>query len=157
MYAVKKLHCWNPWKENEVEPRTKWYFPVERGYLQKPTIVNNVETFAAVARMIEMGINDYLNRGIPGSPGTKLISLSGDVARPGIYEIEWGMTVEELLKLSGAAGAYFVQISGPSGECVSMNEKHRKISMRDLLSTQDIRCGVPLWFSIITGISLRSF
>ena len=123
------------------EPRTKWYFPVERGYLQKPTIVNNVETFAAVSRMIEMGINNYLNRGIPGSPGTKLISISGDVRKPGIYEIEWGMTVEELLELSGASHPYFIQVSGPSGECISMNEKHRKISMRDLLSTEDIRCG----------------
>ena len=123
------------------EPRTKWYFPVERGYLQKPTIVNNVETFAAVARMIEIGINEYLNRGIPGSPGTKLISLSGDVSKPGIYEIEWGMTVAELLELSEASTPYFIQVSGPSGECISINEKHRKISMRDLLSTQDIRCG----------------
>ena len=123
------------------EPRTKWYFPVERGYLQKPTIVNNVETFAAVARMMEMGINEYLNRGIPGSPGTKLISLSGDVGKPGIYEIEWGMTVAELLELSDASTPYFIQVSGPSGECVSINEKHRKISMRDLLATQDIRCG----------------
>ncbi len=123
------------------EPRTKWYFPVERGYLQKPTIVNNVETFAAVARMIEIGINNYLNRGIPGSPGNKLISLSGDVAYPGIYEIEWGMSIGEILELSGAADPYFIQVSGPSGECVSINEKHRKISMRDLMATQDIRCG----------------
>jgi len=123
------------------EPRTKWYFPVERGYLQKPTVVNNVETFAAVARMIEMGINNYLNTGIPGSPGNKLISLSGDVDRPGIYEIEWGMSIEELLELSGASDPYFIQVSGPSGECVSINEKHRKISMRDLMATKDIRCG----------------
>jgi [NiFe] hydrogenase diaphorase moiety large subunit len=123
------------------EPRTKWYFPVQRGYLQKPTIINNVETFAAVARMMEMGINNYLNRGIPGSPGTKLISLSGDVGKPGIYEIEWGMTIEELLRLAEAVDPYFIQLSGPSGECVSMNQKHRKISMRDLMVTHDIRCG----------------
>ena len=126
------------------EPRTKWYFPVQRGYLQKPTIINNVETFAAVARMMEMGINNYLNRGIPGSPGTKLISLSGDVHKPGIYEIEWGMKIEELLELSGAVAPYFIQLSGPSGECISLNQKHRRISMRDLMSTEDIRCGGSL-------------
>lgn len=123
------------------EPRTKWYFPVQRGYLQKPTIINNVETFAAVARMMEMGINNYLNRGIPGSPGTKLISLSGDVQKPGIYEIEWGMSIQELLEHAEATDPYFIQLSGPSGECISMNQKHRRISMRDLMSTQDIRCG----------------
>jgi len=123
------------------EPRTKWYFPVQRGYLQKPTIINNVETFAAVARMMEMGINNYLNRGIPGSPGTKLISLSGDVQKPGIYEIEWGMQIEELLELAEAEDPFYIQLSGPSGECISMNQKHRRISMRDLMSTQDIRCG----------------
>jgi [NiFe] hydrogenase diaphorase moiety large subunit len=126
------------------EPRTKWYFPVQRGYLQKPTIINNVETFAAVARMMEMGINNYLNRGIPGSPGTKLISLSGDVHKPGIYEIEWGMKIEELLELSGAVAPYFIQLSGPSGECISMNQKHRRISMRDLMANEDIRCGGSL-------------
>jgi [NiFe] hydrogenase diaphorase moiety large subunit len=123
------------------EPRTKWYFPVQRGYLQKPTIINNVETFAAVARMMEMGINNYLNRGIPGSPGTKLISLSGDVQKPGIYEIEWGMQIEELLELAEGEDPFYIQLSGPSGECISMNQKHRRISMRDLMSTQDIRCG----------------
>ncbi len=123
------------------EPRTKWYFPVQRGYLQKPTIINNVETFAAVARMLEMGINSYLNRGITGSPGTKLISLSGDVKKPGIYEIEWGMTVQELLEHAGAVDPRYIQHSGPSGECLSLNQKHRRFSMRDLMSSQDIRCG----------------
>lgn len=123
------------------EPRTKWYFPVQRGYLQKPTIINNVETFAAVARILEMGINNYLNRGIPGSPGTKLISLSGDVQKPGIYEIEWGMSIQELLEKAEAVDPFYIQLSGPSGECISMNQKHRKISMRDLMATQDIRCG----------------
>lgn len=126
------------------EPRTKWYFPTQRGYLQQPTIINNVETFAAVARMMEMGINNYLNRGIPGSPGTKLISLSGDVRKPGIYEIEWGMSIAELLERAEAVDPYFIQLSGPSGECISMNQKNRKISMRDLMSTQDIRCGGSL-------------
>lgn len=123
------------------EPRTKWYFPVQRGYLQKPTIINNVETFAAVARMMEMGIHNYLSRGIPGSPGTKLISLSGDVQKPGIYEIEWGMSIGELLERAEAVDPYYIQLSGPSGECVGLDQSHRKISMRELTKTQDVRCG----------------
>jgi [NiFe] hydrogenase diaphorase moiety large subunit len=123
------------------EPRTKWFYPVEKGYLQLPTVVNNVETFAAVARLLQLGSFEYLRRGMPGSPGTKLISISGDCLRPGIYEIEWGMTVAELLDLCGAEDPYYIQVSGPSGECISIKEKYRRISMLDLMAQKDIRCG----------------
>jgi len=123
------------------EPRTKWFYPVEKGYLQLPTVVNNVETFAAVARLLQMGSFEYLKRGIPGSPGTKLISVSGDCKHPGIYEVEWGMTVAELLDLCEADDPFFIQVSGPSGECITVKEKYRRISMLDLLAQKDIRCG----------------
>ena len=123
------------------EPRTKWFFPVEKGYLQKPTVINNVETFCAAARIIEMGASEYLKLGIPGSPGTKLISVSGDCKLPGIFEIEWGMTVAELLELCEADDPYYMQVSGPSGECISIKEKFRRISMLDLLARKDLRCG----------------
>jgi [NiFe] hydrogenase diaphorase moiety large subunit len=123
------------------EPRTKWFFPVEKGYLQLPTIINNVETFCAAARIIEMGSAEYLRFGIPGSPGTKLISVSGDCKLPGLYEIEWGITVAELLELCQAEDPYYIQVSGPSGECISIKEKFRRISMLDLLARKDLRCG----------------
>ena len=123
------------------EPRTKWFFPVEKGYLQLPTIINNVETFCAAARIIEMTADEYIKLGITGSPGTKLISVSGDCQLPGIYEIEWGMTIEELLELCKADDPYYIQVSGPSGECISVEEKFRRISMLDLLGQKDIRCG----------------
>lgn len=123
------------------EPRTKWFFPVEKGYLQQPTLVNNVETFAAAAHILDLGAAAYCQRGIPGSPGTKLISVSGDCAQPGLYEIEWGMPVAELLGHCGADDPYFIQVSGPSGECISMAEKDRRISMLDLLQRKGIRCG----------------
>lgn len=123
------------------EPRTKWFFPVEKGYLQLPTVVNNVETFCAAARIIEMGTAEYMQLGIPGSPGTKLISVSGDCKKPGIYEIEWGITVAELLELCEAEDPYYIQVSGPSGECISVKEKFRRISMLDLLARKDLRCG----------------
>jgi [NiFe] hydrogenase diaphorase moiety large subunit len=123
------------------EPRTKWFYPVEKGYLEMPTVVNNVETFAAVARLIQIGSFEYLKRGIPGSPGTKLISISGDCERPGLYEIEWGMTVAELLEHCGAKDPFYIQVSGPSGEAISIKEKYRRISMLDLLAQKDIRCG----------------
>jgi [NiFe] hydrogenase diaphorase moiety large subunit len=123
------------------EPRTKWFYPVEKGYLQQPTVINNVETFCAAARIIEIGAAAYMQLGIPGSPGTKLISVSGDCRLPGLYEIEWGMTVAELLELCEAEDPYYIQVSGPSGECISMKEKYRRISMLDLLARKDIRCG----------------
>ena len=123
------------------EPRTKWYFPVERGYLQKPTIINNVETLCAVARIMDKGEAYYGEKGIPGSPGTKVISVSGDCSLPGIYEIEWGMTVAELLEMCEAENPRIVQVSGPSGECIGKKEKFRRISMLDLMASRDIRCG----------------
>ncbi len=123
------------------EPRTKWFFPVEKGYLQQPTVINNVETFCAAARIIEMGSEAWCQLGIPGSPGVKLLSVSGDCKLPGIYEIEWGMTVAELLELCEADDPMYIQISGPSGECISIKDKYRRISMLDLLARKDIRSG----------------
>ena len=123
------------------EPRTKWFFPVEKGYLQQPTIINNVETFCTVSGIINLGIQEYLLRGIPGSPGTKLLSISGDCHKPGIYEIEWGMTIAEVLEECEADDPYYIQVSGPSGECISIKEKYRRISMIDLMGHTDIRCG----------------
>ena len=104
-------------------------------------MVNNVETFCAVSQILDIGTDAYLKLGIPGSPGTKLISVSGDCKLPGLYEIEWGMTVAELLELCEAENPYYIQVSGPSGECISIKEKFRRISMLDLLARKDIRCG----------------
>ncbi|PTM10950.1 MAG: NADP oxidoreductase [Bacteroidetes bacterium] len=123
------------------EPRTKWFYPVEKGYLQRPTVINNVETFAAATRLLQLGTTAYLQRGIPGSAGTKLISVAGDCQRPGIYEIEWGMTVGELLDLCGAQDPFFLQVSGPSGECIPATASDRRISLLDLPGGNDIRCG----------------
>ncbi len=123
------------------EPRTKWFYPVEKGYLKSPTIINNVETICAAARIVELGVNEYNKTGLPGSPGTKLISVSGDCQNPGVYEIPWGITVAELLELCVAVDPHYIQVSGPSGECISINEKFRRISMLDLLGLPDLRCG----------------
>ena len=55
--------------------------------------------------------------GVPGSTGTRLISVAGDCAAPGIYEVEWGVTLRDVLDMVGADNPLAVQISGPSGEC----------------------------------------
>jgi [NiFe] hydrogenase diaphorase moiety large subunit len=120
------------------EPRNKRFFPTERGYMQKPTVINNVETFCAAARIIQLGVDHYLGTGTPTSPGTKLLSVSGDCRLPGIYEIEWGTTVREILEKCEADRPHFIQISGPSGECISMAEADRAIAMDDLISEGSI-------------------
>jgi [NiFe] hydrogenase diaphorase moiety large subunit len=114
------------------EPRTKLYFPVERGYLNKPTVVNNVETYACAARIIEFGPEKMLSLGTKNCPGTKLISISGDVGKPGIYEIEWGMVLGDLLNLCEAKNTNYIQVSGPSGSSVSWKEFNRRICREDL-------------------------
>jgi [NiFe] hydrogenase diaphorase moiety large subunit len=120
------------------EPRNKRFFPTERGYMQKPTVINNVETFCVAARIIQLGVDRYLQTGTPESPGTKLLSVSGDCRLPGIYEIEWGTTVREILEKCEADRPHFIQVSGPSGECISMAEADRAIAMNDLISEGSI-------------------
>ena len=117
------------------EPRARQFYPTEKGFLGQPTIVNNVETFCGAARVIELGSVRYLKSGTGSSSGTKVLSVSGDCRLPGIYEIEWGTTVAELLERCRAEDPYLVQISGPSGECLCRSEFGRQFSLDDL------RCG----------------
>ena len=116
------------------EPRIRKYFPTHIGYNNKSTIVNNVETLALAARVIELGSNFFQKIGTSKSKGTKLLSVSGDVAKPGIYEVEWGTSINQLIsmEMAQATAPNYVQISGPSGECINKNEFHRKISKEDL-------------------------
>jgi len=114
------------------EPRNKRFFPTQQGYLRLPTVVNNVETFCAAARIMQLGADHYLRTGTPTSPGTKLLSISGDCRLPGIYEIEWGTSVRKILEACDADRPHFIQVSGPSGECISMAEADRLISLDDL-------------------------
>ncbi|SNR39808.1 NAD(P)H-dependent oxidoreductase subunit E [Lutibacter flavus] len=117
------------------EPPVRMWSATKHGFKHKPTIVNNVETLAFASRIIELGEDYFLNLGTEESPGTKLISISGDVAKPGIYEIEFGTTIRELLsiEMSQATAPYFVQVSGPSGECVNNTEFDRRICKEDIL------------------------
>ena len=83
-------------------PRIKPPLPVEKGYLGKPTVVNNVETLVNVPLIIRDGGTAYARLGVENSTGTKLISLSGKVNRPGVYEVEMGhMSVREIIEELG--------------------------------------------------------
>jgi NADH-quinone oxidoreductase subunit F len=78
-------------------PRLKPPFPAVAGLYASPTVVNNVETIAAVVPIIMMGGEEYSKIGVGKSTGTKLISASGNINKPGVYEIELGLPVEEFL------------------------------------------------------------
>jgi [NiFe] hydrogenase diaphorase moiety large subunit len=114
------------------EPRDRPPFPVQFGYLGKPTTVNNVETLCAAARVLEKGAAWFKGMGTPRSAGPKVLSVSGDCLRPGVYEVEFGITVWQLLKLAGGTEAQAVQVGGPSGTCVSRGQFNRTIGFEDL-------------------------
>lgn len=113
-------------------PRNRPPFPVTNGYLDQPTIVNNVETYAAAALIALNGGDWYARIGTKVSAGTKVMSISGDCERPGIYEFPFGITVGEVLEACGAKDTQAVQVSGPSGVCVAPNEFGRKIGFEDI-------------------------
>ena len=113
-------------------PRNRPPFPVTHGYLGRPTVVDNVETFACAARIAERGGGWFAGLGTDQSRGTKLLSVSGDCARPGIYEYPFGVTVEQVLRDCGAVEPYAVQVSGPSGSTISWKEFKRRIAFEDL-------------------------
>jgi len=113
-------------------PRNRPPFPVTHGYLQQPTALDNVETFCQAALAIHMGTDSYKAIGTAKSSGTKLISVSGDCPRPGIYEYPFGVTVREVLADCGAVNTRAVQISGPAGVCVPEHEFGRKLGFEDL-------------------------
>ncbi len=116
------------------EPSTKEYFPVEKGFLGKPTIVNNVETLCAIPRILEMGLEKYLAIGTPMTPGTKLLSVSGDCNKPGVYEIEWGMKLRDFLELIEAENPRMILFNGYAGEILSNIDFDREISGENLLA-----------------------
>ncbi len=78
-------------------PRLKPPFPAIQGLYQGPTLINNVETLATVPHIIALGGAEYAKIGVKNSSGTKLISISGDVQRPGNYEIELGIPSREII------------------------------------------------------------
>lgn len=114
------------------EARNRPPFPVNTGYLGYPTIVNNVETFACAYIIISKGAEWFAQYGTEKSKGMKLISVSGDCRKPGVYEVPFGITIKELLTLVGAENTKAVQVGGASGVCIPMSEIDRNISFEDV-------------------------
>jgi len=114
------------------EARNRPPYPVNTGFMGKPTVVNNVETLAAVPHIITKGGEWFSKRGTNKSTGSKLFSVSGDCNKPGVYELPWGTTINELLSMVEADDAKAVQVGGPSGVCIPGSQFERKLSYEDL-------------------------
>lgn len=134
------------------QPRNRPPFPVTSGYLRKPTVVNNCETLASVTRIFQYpgqypgqysgqhtgeqdpleGAKWFKSFGTSASAGTKLLSIAGDCELPGVYEVPWGISVKEVLALCKAVDPFLVQVGGPSGVPVPIEQFDRKICYSDL-------------------------
>jgi [NiFe] hydrogenase diaphorase moiety large subunit len=113
-------------------PRDKPPYPTDRGYLGKPTAVNNVETLSCVTRILERGSDWFARFGTAESKGTKLMCLSGDCAKPGVYEVPFGISLFDLLERAGGSDAQAVQVSGAAGECIAPKDFGRSLAYEDL-------------------------
>lgn len=114
------------------DARNRIPFPVQAGFLGKPTVVNNVETLAWIPCILEKGPGWFSSMGTAKSPGAWLFSVSGDCARPGIYEYPFGTSLLQLLEDVGAVDAKAVQVGGASGLCVPRSGFARTLSAGDL-------------------------
>ncbi|QWF71044.1 NAD(P)H-dependent oxidoreductase subunit E [Methylomonas paludis] len=115
-------------------PRNRPPYPVIQGYLGKPTVVNNVETFLAAAAIAVHGADWFTAAGTEKSAGSKILSISGDCGLPGIYEYPFGSTIREILADCQAQDVLGVQVGGPSGVFISDQELDRKLAFEDLAS-----------------------
>ena len=113
-------------------PRIRPPFPVTHGYLGQPTVVNNVETFIAAAHIAVHGGDWFRTVGTTTSTGTKILSISGDCRKPGIYEYPFGVTIRQILDDCGAIDVQAVQIGGPAGTLLGPVEFNRTIAFDDI-------------------------
>lgn len=114
------------------EARNRPPFPVNTGFNGMPTVVNNVETLAFAAAILAKGAAWFKTLGTGKTTGPKMLSISGDVARPGVYEFPMGVTVADVLKVAGGENAKAVAVGGASGYCLPASEFNRVIGYEDL-------------------------
>ncbi len=114
------------------DPKNRPPFPAQKGYLGRPTAVNNVETLCCIVKIIENGTAWFSSIGPSSSTGTKVFSVCGDCTEPGVYEYPFGISVRELLKEVGATNTAAVQIGGASGILLGPSDFDRKIHFDDL-------------------------
>jgi NADH-quinone oxidoreductase subunit F len=130
-------------------PRIKPPFPTTHGLFGKPTVINNVETLCNIPYIIEKGAVAYRQLGTEKSPGTKLFCVSGDVARPGLYEVPFGVTLRHLVfDLAGGMRTNHkllgMLIGGAAGVFTDEANLDRKLSFEDLQAA-----GLPLGSGVV--------
>jgi [NiFe] hydrogenase diaphorase moiety large subunit len=110
-------------------PRIRPPFPVTHGYRGRPTVVNNVETFAYAAGIVAEGPGFFCDDESPA--GYKLVSISGDCRLPGIYELPIGTTIRDALQQCGADDVQAIQVGGPGGVLLAADDFDRELSFDD--------------------------
>ena len=100
------------------EARNKPPFPTVEGFRNKPTVINNVETFVNVTMIQKFGVDEFKKLGTQDSRGSKVFSVSGDTPKPGVYELELGMKLSDFVDEYGDGDTKAVQVGGASGFCV---------------------------------------
>ena len=116
------------------EPRVRPPFPPSQGLLGLPTLINNVETLMNIPWIVVNGGDGFSEMGTPESQGTKVFSVSGDVKRPGVYELEMGSSLRELVEeLAGASDVKMVQVGGASGRIVPADKLDLSLSYETVL------------------------
>ena len=117
------------------EVRFRPPFPPTSGLFGKPTIINNVETLMNMPAIIDKGAAWFASIGTPGSTGTKVFSVSGDVAKKGVYELPMGSRLSDLLTLAGAENVKMVQIGGATGGVVPASMLETPLSYETVLGS----------------------
>ncbi|MBN2744000.1 MAG: NADH-quinone oxidoreductase subunit E [Marinilabiliaceae bacterium] len=109
------------------EPRNKPPYPTQCGFRNAPTVINNVETLAHTYSIFKYGAEKFRDLGVQDSRGSKVFSVSGDTPVPGIYELEFGMTLQRFVEDFGDGDTKAVQVGGASGFCVPRKRFERTI------------------------------
>lgn len=116
-------------------PRAKPPFPTTHGLFQQPTAINNVETLVAVMIALDLGADQWRSYGTDESPGTKLFCLSGDVVKPGLYEVPFGMTIRTMIEMAdGVLDGRSIQavlIGGAAGKFVGPGQLDIRLTYED--------------------------
>jgi NADH-quinone oxidoreductase subunit F len=125
-------------------PRVKPPFPTTYGLFGKPTVINNVETLCNVPLILQKGAAEYRKIGTEKSPGSKLFCVSGDVAKPGLYEVPFGVTLRELLEMAGCDNFQAVLFGGAAGAFATPAHLDVKLTFEDLRAA-----GLPLGSGVV--------
>ena len=116
-------------------PRIKPPYPTTHGLFMQPSAVNNVETLIAALVAFNMGVDEWKKHGTEQSPGTKLFCLSGHVAKPGIYEVPFGLTIRELIEMAGGVpegkAIQGVMMGGAAGAFVNPDQLDMPLTYED--------------------------